>query len=116
MRRSRQTRARIRKVDEKFPAKPERFLLRLFVTGSTRRSMEAVVRVKRVCEENLKGRYKLEVCDVYQDPTQAEDDQIIALPTLVKKLPLPLRKIIGSFSDDDRLLAVLGVTPVRRPR
>lgn len=116
MKRSRQTRARLRKLEEEVLKTPDRYLLRLFVTGSTRRSMEAVVQVKRVCEENLKGRYTLEVCDVYQDPTRAEDDQIIALPTLVKRLPLPLRKIIGSFSDDDRLLAVLGVTPVRRPR
>jgi len=90
------------------------FVLRLFVTGSTRRSREAVADVKTVCERHLKGRYKLEVVDVYQDPSEAESDQIVALPTLVKKLPLPLRKIIGSFRDQEQVLAILGVRPLRR--
>lgn len=90
---------------------PERYLLRLFVTGSTPRSLDAVVDVKGLCEEHLKGRYTLEVIDVYQDPQRAEDDQIIALPTLVKRLPLPLRKILGSFSDRKRVLDILGVLP-----
>lgn len=95
-------------------ADQDRYLLRLFITGSTRRSREAVGDVKAACEAHLKGRYSLEVVDVYQEPASAERDQIVALPTLVKKLPLPLRKIIGSFSDQQRLLAVLGVTPSRR--
>ena len=105
---------RLKKYEAKLRKRRSPVLLRLFVTGSTRRSMDAIAQVKRVCEENLKGRYELEVFDVYQDPTTAEDNQIIALPTLVKRLPLPLRKIIGSFSDQDRLLAVLGVIPARR--
>jgi len=90
-----------------------RFVLRLFVTGSTRRSRQAVSDVKDLCEKHLGSQYKLEVVDVYQEPERAEDDQIIALPTLVKRLPLPLRRIIGSFSDQERLLAVLGVAPAR---
>jgi circadian clock protein KaiB len=88
--------------------------LKLFVTGSTPRSLEAVARIKDVCESELKGRYTLDVIDVHQEPHLAEEEQIIALPTLLKKLPLPLRKILGTFSERDRLLAVLGLAPVKK--
>jgi circadian clock protein KaiB len=83
--------------------------LKLFITGSTPRSLEAVRQLKEICETQLRGRYTLEVIDVHQQPHLAEAEQIIALPTLLKKLPLPLRRILGSFSDQDRLLAVLGL-------
>jgi circadian clock protein KaiB len=88
--------------------------LKLFVTGSTPRSREAIARIKQLCEQELKDRYTLEVIDVHQEPQLAQEDQIVALPTLLKKLPLPLRRILGEFSDKDRLLAVLGLTPVKK--
>lgn len=82
----------------------ERYVLRLYVTGITPRSTQAVENVKRICEEHLAGRYELEVIDVYQQPVLAKDEQIIAVPTLIKKLPLPLRKIIGDMSDTEHIL------------
>lgn len=82
----------------------ERYILRLYVTGMTPKSTQAILNIKKICEENLKGRYELEVIDIYQQPVLAKDEQIIAAPTLVKKLPLPLRKLIGDMSDKERLL------------
>ena len=82
----------------------EKYVLRLYVTGMTPKSTEAVRNIKRICETNLRGRYELEVIDIYQQPVLAKDEQIIAAPTLVKKLPLPLRKLIGDMSDIDRIL------------
>lgn len=81
-----------------------KYVLRLYVTGMTPKSTKAVLNIKRICEENLKGRYELEVIDIYQQPVLAKDEQIIAAPTLVKKLPLPLRKLIGDMSDRERIL------------
>jgi len=82
----------------------EKYLLRLYVTGMTPRSALAIQNVKKICEENLKGRYDLEVVDIYKQPTLAAGEQIIAAPTLIKKLPLPLRKFIGDMSDMQRIL------------
>ena len=82
----------------------ERYVLRLYVTGMTPRSTRAVENVRTICEEHLHGRYDLEVIDIYQQPTLAKGEQIIAAPTLVKKLPLPLRRIIGDLSNTDRVL------------
>ncbi|HEY9207012.1 MAG TPA: circadian clock KaiB family protein [Candidatus Methanoperedens sp.] len=82
----------------------ERYVLRLYVTGMTPKSTQAVLNIKKICEENLKGRYELEVIDIYQQPVLAKDEQIIAAPTLVKKLPLPLRRLIGDMSDKERIL------------
>ncbi len=82
----------------------ERYVLRLYVTGMTSKSTQAVLNIKKICEENLKGRYELEVIDIYQQPVLAKDEQIIAAPTLVKKLPFPLRKLIGDMSDKERIL------------
>ena len=79
-------------------------MLRLYVTGMTPRSIRAVENVRTICEEHLHGRYQLEVIDVYQQPTLAKGEQIIAAPTLIKKLPLPLRKIIGDMSNTERVL------------
>ncbi len=87
-----------------------RYVLKLYVTGSTPRSARAIANLKRVCEEHLKGRYDLEVIDIYQQPTRAKGEQIIAAPTLVKKLPPPLRKFIGDMSDVERILLGLDVT------
>ncbi len=82
----------------------ERYVLRLYVTGMTPRSTEAIAVIKALCEEHLEGRYDLEVVDIYQHPALAKDEQIIAVPTLVKKLPAPLRKLIGNLSDKERVL------------
>ncbi len=81
-----------------------RYLLRLYVTGTTPRSQRAIERVRSFCEENLKGRYDLEVVDIYQLPALARDDQIIATPTLIKVLPAPLRRFIGDLSRVDKVL------------
>jgi circadian clock protein KaiB len=89
----------------------ERYVLRLYVTGMTARATRAIETVRSVCDEHLKGRYDLEVVDVYQQPVLARDEQIVAAPTLIKKLPLPLRRIIGDMSRRDRVL--LGLDLVR---
>jgi circadian clock protein KaiB len=78
--------------------------LKLYVAGTTSLSMHAVANVKHLCEEHLKGSYELEVIDLYQQPILAKGEQIIATPTLIKKLPLPLRRVIGDLSDTERVL------------
>ncbi|HSV50430.1 MAG TPA: circadian clock KaiB family protein, partial [Candidatus Acidoferrales bacterium] len=87
----------------------ERYILRLYVTGMTPKSIHAIENIRKICEENLKGRYELEVIDVYQQPQEARNEQIIAAPTLIKKLPLPLRKFIGDMSDKDKILVGLNI-------
>jgi len=87
----------------KKPGEKERYLLRLYVSGSTPRSANAIANIKQVCEERLKGRYELEVIDVLTSKTLVEDD-VVAVPTLVKRLPLPLRKLIGDLSEKDKVL------------
>jgi circadian clock protein KaiB len=82
----------------------DRYVLRLFVSGMTPRSTRAVQNVRAICEEHLQGRYDLEVIDIYQQPTLARGEQIIAAPTLVKKSPAPLRYIIGDLSSTERVL------------
>jgi circadian clock protein KaiB len=91
----------------------DRYVLRLYVTGMTARSTEAVANIKAICEEHLHGRYDLEVIDIYQHPQLAKDEQIFAVPTLVKKLPAPLRRFIGNLSDKERVL--LGLDLRRQP-
>jgi circadian clock protein KaiB len=83
------------------------YLLRLYMTGTTPASMRALANVKRICERHLHGRYQLEVVDLYQQPTLAAGEQIIAAPTLIKQLPLPLRRIIGDMSSEERVLVGL---------
>jgi circadian clock protein KaiB len=90
----------------------QRYVLRLYVTGMTARSARAINNIRAICEEHLRGRYDLEVVDVYQQPVLARGEQIVAAPTLVKQLPLPLRRIIGDMSDKDRVL--LGLDLRRR--
>ena len=82
----------------------DRYVLRLFVSGMTPRSTRAVQNVRAICEAHLHGRYDLEVIDIYQQPTLARGEQIIAAPTLVKKSPAPLRYIIGDLSSTERVL------------
>jgi circadian clock protein KaiB len=83
---------------------PVTYVLRLYVTGTTPASVRAVANIKNICEEHLQGRYELEVIDLYQQPDLAKGEQIIAAPTLIKKLPLPLRRFIGDMSDRERVL------------
>jgi circadian clock protein KaiB len=85
----------------------QRYVLRLYVTGATPQSVRAIANVKKICEEYLQGRYELEVIDLYQQPQLAQGEQIIAVPTLIKKLPLPLRRIIGDMSKAERVLVGL---------
>jgi circadian clock protein KaiB len=87
------------------------YVLRLFVTGTTPRSARAIANLRRVCEEHLEGRYHLEVIDIYQHPEAAKEHQILAAPTLVRALPLPLRKIIGDLADEEKVLAGLDLAP-----
>ena len=87
----------------------ERFLLRLYVTGMTPKSTRAVENARRICETHLQGRYDLEVIDIYQQPQLAEGEQIVAAPTLIRKLPMPLRRVIGDLSDTDRVLLGLDI-------
>jgi circadian clock protein KaiB len=85
------------------------YCLRLFVSGQTPNSIRAIQNVKALCEERLNGRYELEVIDIYQHPERLKPEQIVATPTLVKKLPLPIRKIIGDLSDKERVLMGLKI-------
>ena len=85
--------------------------LRLYVAGQTPKSKAAIANLQRICEENLQGRYKVEVVDLLKDPTLARGDQILAIPTLVRKLPVPMRKIIGDLSNTDRVLVGLDLKP-----
>jgi circadian clock protein KaiB len=81
-----------------------KYILRLYVSGSTLKSSRAVENIKRVCEKHLKNRYDLEVIDIYQQAKLARDQQIVAAPTLIKRLPLPLRRLIGDMSNQEKVL------------
>lgn len=91
--------------------KKEHYVLRLYIAGLTPRSTAAVESVKRLCEEHLHDRYELEIVDVYHQPTLAKGEQIIAAPTLIKKLPLPLRRLIGDMADEKKFLIGLDLRP-----
>jgi circadian clock protein KaiB len=94
-------------------ATPEVWELRLYVAGQTPKSIVAFDNLKRLCEEHLPGRYKIEVIDLVENPKLARDDQIVAIPTLVRKLPDPIRRIIGDLSDTERTLVGLQLRPNR---
>ena len=89
---------------------PGKYVLRLFVAGATARSRQAVLRVRQLCEAELKANYDLEVIDIYQQPHLARDNQIVATPTLIKKLPLPVRRFIGNLVNTAGLVAELDLT------
>ena len=89
----------------------EKYVLRLYVTGMTPKSINAIQNIRKICEENLKGRYELEVIDIYQQPEYAKKEDILAAPTLIKKLPLPLRKFIGDMSNEEKILVGLNLVP-----
>ncbi len=86
--------------------------LRLYVAGETPRSVTALVNLKKICQEHLEGKYRIEVIDLLKNPRLARGDQILALPTLVRKLPAPVRKIIGDLSNTARVLVGLDIRPV----
>lgn len=90
---------------------PNRWNLRLYVAGQTPRSLTAFKNLKEICEEYLKGQYHIEVVDLMENPTLARGDQILAIPTLVRKLPQPIRKIIGDLSNTERVLVGLDIQP-----
>jgi len=86
--------------------------LRLYVAGQTRKSITAFANLKKICEDHLAGEYRIEVIDLLKDPQLAKGDQIIAIPTLVRKLPEPIKKIIGDLADTERVLVGLDIRPV----
>ena len=92
----------------------ETWELRLYVAGQTPKSITALANLKKYCEQHLKGRYKIEVIDLLVNPQLAEGDQILAIPTLVRKVPEPIRKIIGDLSNEERVLVGLDVRPLTR--
>lgn len=89
-----------------------RYVLRLYIAGNSVRSAVAIENIREICESNLKGRYTLEVFDIYQQPEFARSEQILAAPTLIKSLPLPLRRIIGDLSSSERVLVGLNLLSV----
>ncbi len=88
-----------------------KYVLRLYVTGMTPKSTRAITNVRDLCKKHLAGRYELKVIDIYQQPKLAKGEQIIAAPTLIKKLPLPLRRLIGDMSDTERFLVGIDLKP-----
>lgn len=88
-----------------------KYVLRLYVTGMTPRSTQAIANVQKLCEKYLAGRYELKVIDIYQQPQLAKGEQIVATPTLIKKLPLPSRRLIGDMSDTERFLVGIDLKP-----
>jgi circadian clock protein KaiB len=91
--------------------RPGTYRLRLYVAGQTPRSMSAFTNLKKICDEHLKGRYELEIIDLLQTPQLARGDQILAIPTLVRRLPEPVKKIIGDLSNTERVLVGLDLRP-----
>ncbi len=89
---------------EKHKAGKDKYVLRLYIAGVTPRSQRAIGTVKKICDEYIPGRCDLEIIDIYQQPKLAKGEQIIAVPTLIKKLPLPLRRVIGDMSDTEKFL------------
>ena len=96
-------------------SKQTMYVLKLYIAGLTLKSTQAITNIKKICDEHLKGRCDLEVIDIYQQPVLAKGEQIIAVPTLIKKLPPPLRRFIGSMADVDRILFGLDLQSRREP-
>lgn len=97
--------------DEPHVAPDARYILKLYVAGMTPNSRRAITNIKKICDEYLEGRYELEILDIYQQPVLAAGEQIIAAPTLIKELPLPLHKFIGDLSNKDKVLVGLDLRP-----
>ena len=94
------------------PVKPEVYKLRLYVAGKTPKSVAALANLEKICATHLKGRYQIEVVDLLENPKLAAGDQILAIPTLVRKLPTPIKKIIGDLSDEERVLVGLDLVAI----
>ena len=112
---------RLKKSTEEFEkagVKQDRakYILRLYVTGMTPKSTLAIDNVQKLCEKYLEGFYELKIIDIYQQPKLAKDNQIIATPTLIKKLPLPIRRLIGDMSDTEKFLAGIDLRPKAEDR
>lgn len=105
------TTTRFELLARKKPAVKEIYILHLYVTGTNQASRRALINIKRICEKYLKGHYKLEVIDIYQKPGLMRGQQIIAVPTLIKVSPLPLRKLIGDLSNEINVVYGLGLYP-----
>jgi len=97
-------------------SKEENFELRLYIAGQTPKSVLALSNITRYCEEHLEGKYSIEVIDLLKNPQLAEGDQIFAIPTLVRKFPEPLRKIIGDLSNEERVLVGLNIRPLNKSK
>lgn len=98
------------------PAVEAQWELRLYIAGETQKSVAAFANLKRICEEHLSGKYRIEVIDLLKNPQLARGDQIVAVPTLVRKVPEPMRKIIGDLSNEERVLVGLDVRPLESKR
>jgi circadian clock protein KaiB len=103
--------ARKKTVTKAARKKNETYMLRLYVAGQTPRCVAAFANLKKICEEHLAGQYQIEVVDLLENPRLAQGDQILAIPTLVRKLPEPVRKIIGDLSNTERVLVGLDLQP-----
>lgn len=97
--------------EDRDAADKDKWILRLYVAGQTPKCLLAFSNLKKICETQLKGKYTIEVIDLLQNPQLSRDDQILAIPTLVRKLPVPVRKIIGDLSNVDRVLIGLDIMP-----
>lgn len=93
-------------------AKAYKYELRLYIAGNTAKSLSALSNLKKYCEEHLKDQYKIEVIDLLKNPQLAAGDQILAIPTLVRKVPVPIRKIIGDLSNEEKVLVGLNIRPL----
>lgn len=109
----RATPAKSKPSPKKTAADPKKYDLRLYVAGQTPRSLQALSNLKRICEEHLAGNYRVEIIDLLEKPQLAAGDQILAIPTLVRAIPKPARKIIGDLSNTERVLVGLDVRPVQ---
>src|SRR5690242_5866132 len=91
------------------------YVLKLYVTGTSPRTSTAIANLRRICDQELHGRYELQIIDVQEHPQLAEDERILATPTLIKQLPPPLRRVIGDLSDKEKVLLGLELQPVKKP-
>lgn len=89
------------------------YRLTLYVSGSSPRSVRAIENIKKLCEERLNGRYQLEVVDLYQQPERASEAQVVAAPTLIKTLPIPIRRLVGDLADTEKVLKGLGLKKIK---
>jgi circadian clock protein KaiB len=102
------------KVKKSRTSRTADYILKLYITGATRRSQTAVTNLRSICSKYLEGRYDLEVVDIYQSPGRTQKDNIVAAPTLVRQLPLPARRLVGDLSKQGQVLLLLGLKPRRQ--